>query len=966
MTERLTILVEERGTRVVRRRFRDLGDGARRAGDDVDFLGTALRGLAAAGAVAVLTAATTAAVGFADALAEVSTLLTGDNISQEIDRINDSALELSRTYGGTAVGQARAFYQAISAGAADAAEATEILTVANQLAVGGVTDVFTATDGLTTVLNAYGDAVAGAADVSDTLFVGVRAGKTTIEELSSTLGRVAPLAAQVGVDFDQLVAATAALTKGGISTAESVTGLRAVLAAVSKPSSEAADLAEQLGIEFNVAGLQAQGLEGFLQSLTRATGGNTEALAQLFGGVEALVPILALTGTGAADFANILGDMEERAGSTEEAFTRMANSPGFQLGRVVDALTAELIELGQVVLPLVTAAAKFLADNMSLLFDILQVVAISFAVNRALAFSTALFTMARGAAQLQAALGGTSVAMGLFNAIIARTRLAVNGLTLAIAANPIGLLVVAVTTAIVLLFKFRDAIRISSEGLATLGDLGRATFEALRSGASAAFNAVKDTGQAAFETITPLLQSFAQSFQNTFPKLSALAINVWNAIDFSFRGLVTGLAKGIDFIAGSFVGGFAAAQAAGQNAAAGIEGFIVNAINSIGQKFNSFINGIISGLNSIGGLVGIDPIAERTFEGLEPRLQGAGQSAAEAFASGINGTTFAQDAVSGIFDRAEEIAQTRAEELLMSQQVVTPGSGGTIPTDNGGNPVIPTGGSSGSGSGSGSRAAANAELSRENELLKEQTNILEEIRQPLADLQLRKEALGNLFESGQISADEFNRAMRDLNVEITALDNSISGGLLNGLARIAQEANNIGQQMSDFVVGAFNSATDAIVEFAKTGQFNVRQFFQDLFAQLLKLAANQLFSQLLGGLFGGGGGLGGAGGLLGGLLGFQNGGSAMVAGNNNSPDSQLVAFRATRGERVDVSTPGQQRQGGVGAQGGTTVVQSPPVNVVAQIGNSDVTNAFDNPEGEQVLINMMQRNASTVKQIAQS
>lgn len=963
MTERLTILVEEKGTRVVRRRFRDLGNGARRAGDDVDFLGTALRGLAAAGAVAALTAATSAAVDFADALAEVSTLLTGDDIDGQINQINDSALELSRTYGGTAVGQARAFYQAISAGAADAAEATEILTVANQLAVGGVTDVFTATDGLTTVLNAYGDAVAGAADVSDTLFVGVRAGKTTVEELASTLGRVAPLAAQVGVDFDQLVAATAALTKGGISTAESVTGLRAVLAAVSKPSSEAADLAEELGLEFNVAALQAQGLQGFLESLTAATGGNTEALARLFGGVEALVPILALTGTGAEDFTNILGDMEERAGSTQEAFDRMANSPGFQLGRVVDALTAELIELGQIVLPLVTRAARFLADNMSLLFDILKAVAAAFLINRAVAFTTTLFTMASGAAQLQAALGGTTVAMGLFNAAIARGRLAVNALTVAIAANPIGLLVVALTVAISLLFRFRDAIRVSSDGLATLGDLARATFEALQRGATAAFNAVRDTGQAAFETISPLLQSFAENFNRVFPGLSDLAARVWNSIDFSFRGLVTGLAKGVDFIAGTFVGGFAAAAAAGQNAAAGIEGFIVRAINSIGQKFNNFINGIIGGLNSIGGLVGIDPIAERVFEGLEPRLEGAGVTAAEAFANGIQGTTFAQDAVNGIFDRAEEIAQVRAEELLFNQPVTEPGA---IPTNSDptstGNVTIP-----GSGSGSGGRAASNQELSRENQLLKEQQNILEGLRQPLADLQLRKEALTNLFQQGKISSEEFAAAMRDLNVEISALDNSISGGLVNGLARIAQEANNIGQQMSDFVVNAFNSATDAIVEFAKTGQFNVRQFFQDLFAQLLKLAANQLFSQLLGGLFGGGGGLfgGGGGGLLGGLLGFQNGGSFMVGGNDSNPDSQLVAFRATRGERVDVSTPGQQANGGVNGGGGTTVVQSPPVNVVAQIGSGEVVNAFDNPDGETVVINMLQRNASTVRQIAQ-
>lgn len=301
-------------------------------------------------------------IAFKDAMAEVSTLV--DTTTFDMARLEKAAIAQSAAFGGSAADQARAFYQIISAGASSAAQATEILTAANKLAVGGVTDVTTAADGLTSVLNAYGSKVEGATAVSDALFVGMRAGKTTIGQLASSLGKVAPLAAQTGVSFDELVAGVSALTKGGISTTEAVTGVRAVLAAVAKPTTEAAKLAKALGLEFNAAALQSKGFAGFLQDIVAKTGGSTDALSQLFGGVEALVPIMALSGQAGKDFTAILEQMGIKAGATEEAFTKMAMSPGFQAGRVWSSLQAEVLGLTSALAGPLTRALKFVADNM--------------------------------------------------------------------------------------------------------------------------------------------------------------------------------------------------------------------------------------------------------------------------------------------------------------------------------------------------------------------------------------------------------------------------------------------------------------------------------------------------------------------------------------------------------------------------------------------------------------------------
>ena len=353
-----------RAGRTANDNFRDMARGSAVTSRGISSLATV-----AATSFATIAASAAAAFSveplfaFKDALAEVSTLV--DTATFDMKALEKAALDQSAAFGGSAAAQTKAFYSIISAGASSAAEATEILAASNKLAVGGVTDVATASDGLTSVLNAYGDKVESATAVSDALFVAMRAGKTTIGELSGSLGKVAPLAAQTGVGFDELTAAISALTKGGIATAEATTGVRAILAAIAKPTKEASDLAKALGIQFNSAGLQAKGLAGFMQDLVKRTGGSTDALAQLFGGVEALVPAMALSGQAGVDFAAILEQMAQKAGATEDAFNKMANSPGFQAGRVWAALQAEVLGTAGAMSGPLTVALKAIADNMS-------------------------------------------------------------------------------------------------------------------------------------------------------------------------------------------------------------------------------------------------------------------------------------------------------------------------------------------------------------------------------------------------------------------------------------------------------------------------------------------------------------------------------------------------------------------------------------------------------------------------
>jgi TP901 family phage tail tape measure protein len=314
-------------------------------------------------AVAVLNKVKDATLEFSAAMTEVSTLVDTSRVSMA--ELTKEALRQAGAFGTGAAEQANAYYQIISAGASTAAQATATLTAANKLAVGGITDVRTAADGLTSVLNAYGSKAGSATDVSNAMFTAMKAGKTTIAELSTNLGAVAPLAAQMGVSFDELTAATAALTKGGINTSVAVNGLRAILAAVAKPGDEAAKMAAALGIEFSAAAVQSKGLADFIDNINTKTGGNVEALSLLFGGVEALVPVLALSGQAGEDFSTILDQMKVKAGATDEAFAKVNAGAAQQLKVIFATLAADAIAIGLGIADWMTPALTVAAGIIS-------------------------------------------------------------------------------------------------------------------------------------------------------------------------------------------------------------------------------------------------------------------------------------------------------------------------------------------------------------------------------------------------------------------------------------------------------------------------------------------------------------------------------------------------------------------------------------------------------------------------
>ena len=312
---------------------------------------------------------------FTVGLAKVSTLV--DTTTVDMQKMRQELIALSNETGVSVTELTEGTYQAISA-SVDASKAVDFMRVSALGAKAGFTDMTTATDALTTIINAYGMETERASDMMDRLIVTQNLGKTTVDEVGKSIGQVIPTAASAGMSIDELLSSVASLTASGTQTSAAMTGLKAALSNIIKPSKDAFETAEALGLQFNQAHLQAVGWAQFLDEIKTATGGNVETMAKLFGSTEALNTVLSLTGNGANKFRESLDTMADSTGATNEAIEKLDATPAAQLEKAVNQLKNAAMELAQGLTPLLSrtsrmtkAFAEWLANLSPLQKDLL-------------------------------------------------------------------------------------------------------------------------------------------------------------------------------------------------------------------------------------------------------------------------------------------------------------------------------------------------------------------------------------------------------------------------------------------------------------------------------------------------------------------------------------------------------------------------------------------------------------------
>jgi TP901 family phage tail tape measure protein len=323
----------------------------------------AMAGVFAAGA-ALLAKSVFDAAGFERQMNEVFTLLPGIS-GEAMGEMTEQVKSFSTEFGIIPQEVVPALYSSLSAGV-PADNVFAFMETATKLAKGGVTDLETAVDGLTSVVNAYGADVLPAQEASDLLFTTVKLGKTTVAELSSAIFQVTPTAAALGVEFGNVTAALAAMTLQGVPTSVATTQLRQLFVELSKSGSGTAKVFEEIsGKTFKDFIASGGDLQGALQLLeTHATDAGL-GINDLFGSVEAGSAALALTGGGTEAFTNALEGMENSAGATDAAFDQMNQGLAATLDKLKAKFSVILIDIGTAIAPTV----GMLGENLGLLLE---------------------------------------------------------------------------------------------------------------------------------------------------------------------------------------------------------------------------------------------------------------------------------------------------------------------------------------------------------------------------------------------------------------------------------------------------------------------------------------------------------------------------------------------------------------------------------------------------------------------
>ncbi len=232
------------------------------------------------------------------------------------------------------------------------AEALDALTYSAKASAAGLGETATIADIVTSAMNAYGSEVMTAQKATDIMVAAVREGKAEASALASVLGGVLPVASEMGVTFDQVAAAVAAMTRTGTGAAEASTQLRAILVGLLKPAQQAeealfamgtssAELREQLGEEGLLPTLQR------IRELTNQYG--EEVMARVFPNIRALAGVLDLMGANADENAKIFDALADATGTLDHAFETAAGTARFKWDQALSQLQATSITFGEAV-----------------------------------------------------------------------------------------------------------------------------------------------------------------------------------------------------------------------------------------------------------------------------------------------------------------------------------------------------------------------------------------------------------------------------------------------------------------------------------------------------------------------------------------------------------------------------------------------------------------------------------------
>ena len=377
-----------------------------------------------------------------DFQAATTTLVTGAGESEKnLAMIRQGILDMAGVVGQTPKQLASGLYMIESAGYHGAAGLKVLKAAAEGAAVGNA-QMSTVAAALTTVMHDYNIPVSHANQVTSALVETVASGKTHLEDLGASIGKVIPTASLLGVSLAQVGAAMAVQTNAGMSARLAAMHLNATMLSLVAPNKLAAATMDAFGLSAqklkDTMSNPKQGLNVALQDIVDAVGKKfprgsasyVEAIKAMVGGTVGFQTVAALTGTHAKEFATDVTNIGKAANGTAkevQGWSLVQKDLGQQLKQIGGSGSALAIQLGNLILPTASKIAGWVSSFASEL-NKNKVLRDVFGVGAATAFALALGVKIKGA---------FNAVMGLFGK--SAQTVSLNANTAALEANTVAL-----------------------------------------------------------------------------------------------------------------------------------------------------------------------------------------------------------------------------------------------------------------------------------------------------------------------------------------------------------------------------------------------------------------------------------------------------------------------------------------------------------------------------------------------
>jgi len=283
---------------------------------------------------------------------------------EQVEEMRQSVLDLA---GATAVGPselAKGLYVLMSA-QRSTTEAMEQLRVSAQMTALGMGNMHDTTLAVTGAVFAYRNQNLTAAQAANTLIKAVQLGNMEIQQLVPAIARVNPIAAAMGVTFEEVAATIATFTHAGVDAAMAATGVRAMLNNILTDSAKTekgfAQLARITGdTTITMKNFRAEMKEkGMVQAMvdlsdaaTRAGDEGTEALGKIFPNIRALTQALFVFKTNGGMVIDMMKEMRNGEDDLGNGTRELQKTWDWQWAQMKVSIEKLWISLGEKLMPI--------------------------------------------------------------------------------------------------------------------------------------------------------------------------------------------------------------------------------------------------------------------------------------------------------------------------------------------------------------------------------------------------------------------------------------------------------------------------------------------------------------------------------------------------------------------------------------------------------------------------------------